>query len=159
MFNTPRALRQCSTLSTFAFKRSLQSQIRHQSRLLQGVSPERIQRVQFRSPGLTPRRAITFALYTTCLVGYVYWVFPDVELEEVEVEETEDGKLIPVGAEEDGDEWAHEDSRFIPLTWAKQLPKTFYKGSDPEWQEFRRIAKDKQGQQKVYGKVFAGLDS
>ena len=36
-----------------------------------------------------------------------------------------------------------EDAWFIPLGWARQMPPTFYKGSDPEWQSFVDFSKDK----------------
>jgi hypothetical protein len=31
---------------------------------------------------------------------------------------------------------------FIPLGWPKELPQTFYKGSDPEWQSFLAFNRD-----------------
>lgn len=37
-----------------------------------------------------------------------------------------------------------EDNRiFIPLGFAYELPREFYKGSDPEWQSFIKLARDK----------------
>ena len=36
-----------------------------------------------------------------------------------------------------------EDALFIPLWFARQKPKTFYKSTDPEWQSFVDFAKDK----------------
>lgn len=36
-----------------------------------------------------------------------------------------------------------EDAIFIPLGLAHQLPQTFYKGTDPEWQSFIEFSKDK----------------
>ena len=41
----------------------------------------------------------------------------------------------------EGDE---EDSIFIPLGLAYELPRQYYKGSDPEWQSFIKLANDKQ---------------
>lgn len=35
-----------------------------------------------------------------------------------------------------------EGAIFIPLWWAKERRRTFYKGSDPEWQGFIKFAKD-----------------
>ena len=45
--------------------------------------------------------------------------------------------------EMDDDKEFGDDDLFIPLTWGKKMPRTFYKGSDPEWQEFVKVAKDK----------------
>lgn len=42
-----------------------------------------------------------------------------------------------------------EDATFIPLGFAKQLPQTFYKGTDPEWQSFIEFSKDKKRSQLV----------
>ncbi|KAI9880140.1 MAG: UAA transporter [Pleopsidium flavum] len=36
-----------------------------------------------------------------------------------------------------------DDAIFIPLGWARQCPRTFYKGSDPEWQSFLAFAQDR----------------
>ncbi|KAI4255308.1 MAG: hypothetical protein LQ352_002640 [Teloschistes flavicans] len=46
-----------------------------------------------------------------------------------------------IAAEED--EQNDEDAIFIPLGFAYELPRNFYKGSDPEWQSFVRLSKDK----------------
>ena len=37
-----------------------------------------------------------------------------------------------------------ENAVFIPLGFTRQLPHTFYKGTDPEWQSFMEFAKNKQ---------------
>ena len=42
-----------------------------------------------------------------------------------------------------------EDAIFIPLGFARQLPQTFYKGTDPEWQSFIEFSKDKKRSQLV----------
>ncbi|KAL8639472.1 MAG: hypothetical protein Q9228_003503 [Teloschistes exilis] len=44
-------------------------------------------------------------------------------------------------AEEGGQD--DEDTIFIPLGFAYQLPRKSYKGSDPEWQSFVQLSKDK----------------
>ena len=51
------------------------------------------------------------------------------------------------GEEEDEDfvpDEMPENAWFIPFGWPKQCPKTFYKGSDPEWQEFVALAKNQE---------------
>ena len=42
-----------------------------------------------------------------------------------------------------------EDAIFVPLGLARQLPQTFYKGTDPEWQSFIAFSKDKKRNQAV----------
>lgn len=105
----------------------------------------RSQIVRFQPPSpFTPARIATFVLYSSCLLGYVWYFFPEFEIE------------IQEGSAQDDDdvhisdsEFAEEDSFFIPLTWAKKLPRSFYKGSDPEWQEFVKISKDKDRHKKI----------
>lgn len=59
------------------------------------------------------------------------------------------------GSEEEGEEDVEvpdempEDAIFIPLWFARQLPPTFYKGTDPEWQSFIEFSKDKKRSQMV----------
>lgn len=51
--------------------------------------------------------------------------------------------------DEDGVIYLSEDEvegNFIPLQWPVQLSNKYYKGSDPEWQEFVRFSKDKDQQ-------------
>jgi len=35
-----------------------------------------------------------------------------------------------------------EESLFIPLGWARPVPRRFYRGSDPEWIEFKKLSQD-----------------
>ena len=51
--------------------------------------------------------------------------------------ETEDEEDVQVPAE------MPEDALFIPLGFAHKKPKTFYKGTDPEWQSFVDFSKDR----------------
>ncbi|KAI4730786.1 hypothetical protein E4T49_01138 [Aureobasidium sp. EXF-10728] len=96
-------------------------------------------------PVFTPLRIATFFIYTTCLVGYVWYFFPELEIE------------IQEGGDEEvqisDSEFADENSLFIPLTWAKKLPRSFYKGSDPEWQEFVKVSKDKARHKKIQSEL------
>lgn len=56
----------------------------------------------------------------------------DEEDEEAEVEE-----------ERTSEEIKEDDTIFIPLGFAYKLPQRFYKGTDPEWQSFVQLSKDK----------------
>lgn len=40
-------------------------------------------------------------------------------------------------------EASEEDTIFIPLGFAYQLPQKFYKGTDPEWQSFVQMSHNK----------------
>ena len=64
----------------------------------------------------------------------------DVEGKDVEVTDAD---------EEDVDipEEMPEDALFIPLWFARKKPKTFYKGTDPEWQSFVDFSKDRKRSQ------------
>ncbi|KAF2754320.1 hypothetical protein EJ05DRAFT_521069 [Pseudovirgaria hyperparasitica] len=62
----------------------------------------------------------------------------DVTKEESEDEEEDEDEDEEGEYDEDG----IEDSIFIPMTWAKEQPREYYKGSDPEWREFMKFARD-----------------
>jgi hypothetical protein len=112
----------------------------HLRRLVHPNESVKSHTVRFSPPPLfTPLRIATFFLYTSCLVGYVWYFFP-----ELEIEIQEEGEV-----QISDSEFADENSLFIPLTWAKKLPRTFYKGSDPEWQEFVKVSKDKARHKKI----------
>jgi len=94
---------------------------------------------------------------------------------EVEVEEVEDDKSRPRrsgnqisnedGAEEAGEEGEeeYEDDDdyddallFLPTGFSRPKPKTFYKGSDPEWQEYRKVATDRPRVEKIRSEYTVG---
>ena len=63
----------------------------------------------------------------------------DVEAQKSEEDEEDDDVNIP--------EEMPEDALFIPLWFAHKKPKTFYKGTDPEWQSFVDFSKDRKRSQ------------
>jgi hypothetical protein len=116
----------------------------HLRRLAQPTKPARSHTVSFLPlPLFTPLRIASFVLYTSCLVGYVWYFFPEIEIEIQEGGEEEEEE------EHEESDFADESSLFIPLTWTKKLPRSFYKGSDPEWQEFVKVSKDKARHKKI----------
>lgn len=95
---------------------------------------------------MTWKKAVTWAVYIS--LPYALWTYIneyiDIHIEEIEVEDEKQNEWQEQKeGDEEEDEFADEDSWFIPMTWATKLPRVFYKGSDPEWQEFVKIAKDK----------------
>ena len=46
---------------------------------------------------------------------------------------------------------------FIPLGWPKQLPQTYYKASDPEWQSFLAFNRDPKKAQQLQRMTSAPL--
>ena len=93
----------------------------------------------------------------------MYWnyinQYIDIHIEEIEAEEQpvtrKEGEWETQEGDEEEDEFAEEDNTFIPMTWPTKLPRTFYKGSDPEWQEFVKIAKDKPRHKKLQDELVA----
>lgn len=121
----------------------------------------RYQTVRFKNPGWSLRRVVTFGLYTGVAYGFgrILWRQLDIEIEFVEEEElAQDQQRLNADGEmeesEDGEEegpfYADENSIFIPLTWSKQMPRSYYRGTDPEWSEFIRVAKDPPRQKLIY---------
>ena len=117
--------------------------------------------MRFKEPWFTWKKTITFAVYIS--LPYAYWQyvnqFIDIHIEEIEVEEEQathkDGEWETQEGDAEDDEFAEEENTFIPMTWPTKLPRTFYKGSDPEWQEFVKIAKDKPRHKKLQDELVA----
>lgn len=117
------------------------------------------QSVRFKSPGFTWKKGVTWVLYGGVTYAYLQFFMRhvDISIEEIEddtQEQTADRKADQEGEweeqeEGDEDEYAEEDSTFIPMTWATKLPRSFYKGSDPEWRAFVKFAKDKPRHKKI----------
>lgn len=51
-----------------------------------------------------------------------------------------------------GDESEDEAPLFIPLSWSRVQEGEFYTASDPEWQEFAKISRDRKQMKKLRGK-------
>ncbi|KAK4997044.1 hypothetical protein LTR66_003470 [Elasticomyces elasticus] len=114
---------------------------RAQTRWLRSQEDVTVHSVKFQKPPFwTTKRLATFALYNSAFLAYWYYVLPsvDIEIDEEEAAKAEEELKNKTDAELD-----QEESLFIPMTWATKMPKTFYKGSDPEWQMFLKIAQDK----------------
>lgn len=104
------------------------------------------------------RRLLAGCIYTGAAITWVHFVLaPTIEI--VDEEEEEEGD------EEEDDDWDEDeeyedDALFIPLGWTKPVPRRFYKGSDPEWQEFRKVAADQKRHEQIrrmYGLVLFGM--
>lgn len=116
--------------------------------------------MRFRSPFFTWKTGVTWILYGTVTYAYVQFFMRhvDIQIEEIEEEQHEEQPVSRKAEHEgeweeqeegDEDEYAEEDSTFIPMTWATKLPRSFYKGSDPEWRAFVKFAKDKPRHKKI----------
>lgn len=175
MYQLPRALRLRQHASLFrpAFRHTPRqhqrnfSQIQRLARpaILSGGEPIRYQAVRFqRGSFFTWRRAITLALYGGAAYAYLELVarFLDVQIEILEEDvadekdETKDREGKEVTEEVDvgeGPFYADEDSTFIPLTFPTKSPRAYYRGSDPEWQEFVKVARDKPRHKKIQNEL------
>ena len=67
----------------------------------------------------------------------------DDEEDEEPVEEAKEGERQTTSEGSEGSEANEEDTIFIPLGFAYKLPRKFYKGTDPEWQSFIQLSRDK----------------
>jgi hypothetical protein len=62
-------------------------------------------------------------------------------------EEADEGDVEEEDEEEDDD---YDDALiFLPTGFSRPKPKTFYRGSDPEWQEYRKVATDRPRVEKI----------
>lgn len=53
------------------------------------------------------------------------------------------------GEEEEEEEEDVESLLFFPTGLSRPKPRTFYKGTDPEWKEFQRISEDKELKKRI----------
>lgn len=112
----------------------------------------RTQQVRFKRPGFSMKRLMTWGIYLGGIYGFSSFVMRHLEIEvefvgEEELEEGEEGAseedMVEVEVGPDGQVYADPESTFIPMTWAVKQPRTYYRGSDPEWKAFVKVAKDK----------------
>jgi hypothetical protein len=62
--------------------------------------------------------------------------------------------------EEEEDEEDYDDAiLFLPTGLSRQRPQTFYKGSDPEWQEYKKLAGDRPRLEKIRSMCSRPLDA
>ncbi|KAF2456811.1 hypothetical protein BDY21DRAFT_346158 [Lineolata rhizophorae] len=104
-------------------------------------------------PYFSWKTAASWIIYSSAAYAYLNYVLSP--LDDL-IDEEEEEQLRPIrgdeeAAQEEGEEYDEEaeleeeipeESIFIPIGWAKRKPQTFYRGSDPEWQEFLRLAGD-----------------
>ena len=91
------------------------------------------------------------------VVGTFFWYFDLLDDEEEHVQGEEGAREVE-GEGEEGDEvqipeTMPEDAIFIPFSLTRQLPQTFYKGSDPEWQSFIKFKRDRDREPKVRSRL------
>ncbi|KAF1912343.1 hypothetical protein BDU57DRAFT_458317 [Ampelomyces quisqualis] len=103
-----------------------------------------IHRVHISRPLVSKSRIISAVAVATAFYGLSWYVSLEVEIEQVVGKGQEsarpDGQWTKVGGQDDDDTVA---LLFLPTGFAREKKKTFYKGSDPEWQEFKKIASDR----------------
>jgi hypothetical protein len=63
------------------------------------------------------------------------------------------------GGEDDNTKTTPEDSLFIPFGFIHERPRTYYKGSDPEWQSFLEFSKDKKNKKHICSKCLLKYDN
>ncbi|KAK4550341.1 hypothetical protein LTR36_003308 [Oleoguttula mirabilis] len=176
MYQLPRALRLRQQHPIFRHAQrqhqrnfsQIQRHARAQLAFRPGGEVVRYQAVRFKRPGFfTWRRLATTVLYGGVVYAYANVIgrYLEIEVEILEDDETDakqqnkkdgEGKEVTeaeAAAAEEGPFYAEEDSTFIPMTWATKAPRTFYRGSDPEWQDFVKIAKDKPRHKKLQNEL------
>lgn len=107
----------------------------------------------------TKRRLLLWVAYTFIIykaTGYAFAKLGEALGDLVEDDESDDAaersaELPQREVDEDGNVLLgdDEDALFIPFQFPQELPRLSYRGSDPEWQEFVKLGKDKQRQQEI----------
>ncbi|KZM25580.1 uncharacterized protein EKO05_0001936 [Ascochyta rabiei] len=164
MFKAQVLRRSFSLFNRVPTSRIVQSAARH------GHETITIHRVRIQKPFFSRQRLVGAVAVTAATYGLGQYLGLEIEIEEEEKEEAkqkpgrwkkqvrkEDGSLEEVDDEEaneeqdeEGDEDEYDDAiLFLPTGFSRRKPHTFYKGSDPEWQEFKNIIKDKKRVERI----------
>lgn len=137
------AIRQFSTLKP----RQFQFPSRSPPKVANGQDL-RIFRVKFKKPPL--RRRILGGLPIYAIAAVALWYYVDFNFE-IEMS-SDDEKVKPDGSvDEENEEEDIEDGWFIPFGWPKKEEKTYFKGSDPEWKGFVKLANEPKRQVDIQG--------
>lgn len=97
--------------------------------------------------------AIAAAFY-----GLSRYISVEVEVEKVDgkgrASSRPDGQWTEVGGEEEDEDEDDADGDtllFLPTGFAREKKRTYYKGSDPEWQEFKKVSTDRARANRIRG--------
>ncbi|KAJ4344177.1 hypothetical protein N0V95_006292 [Ascochyta clinopodiicola] len=148
-----------------------------QSAARDGYETITIHRVRIQRPFFSRQRLVGAVAITAATYGLGQYLGLEIEVEEDEQEEAkqkpgrwkkqvrkEDGTLEEVddeeaneGQAEEGDDEEEQEEEdeyddailFLPTGFSQRKPPTFYKASDPEWQEFKNIVKDKKRVERI----------
>jgi hypothetical protein len=98
------------------------------------------------------RRLVGTVVISAATYGLARYLGLEVEIEEVE-QSSQDGWEV-AGPEADGDDEEDDDDAilFLPTGLSRPRQRTFYKGSDSEWQTFKKIATDRSRADKIRSK-------
>jgi len=93
-------------------------------------------------------------LIGTLAVAGAFWglsryVSVEVEVEKADAKGQDPASPGVVGADEEEDDDYDDILLFLPTGFSRPSRQTFYKGSDPEWQEFKKIATDRPRAEKI----------
>lgn len=168
MFRPQLLRRNFSLFNRVPYSRIVQSAARN------GHDNVTIQRFRIQKPVFSRSRLVGTIVVALALHGLIRYLGVEVDVQVVSEEERKAGRAggqsdkgnewQQAGQEVlDGDEQDDEDMEnvllFLPTGFSRPRPRTFYKGSDPEWQEFKRIATDKDRASKIRGELITMVRS
>ncbi|KAF2705170.1 hypothetical protein K504DRAFT_460436 [Pleomassaria siparia CBS 279.74] len=149
MFKT-RIIRRSFSL----FNRAQQNTRFAQNAARHGYETVQVQRVRFRKPLFSRSKLIRFTIGASGTYASIGWL--DYKLDEIMGPKRETEKVREKRArrdkEKDPDD-AGEPLIFLPTGLSREKPRSYYKGSDPEWQEFVKIAPDRVRLQRIRGEL------
>ena len=140
-----------------------------------GHSAIRVQRVRLRRRLFTAPSVASTVVLVVGAWKLIDWLGEEVEDEEeaahqarrarrppLQQEDAPDGGHGREVAEDDEEEYDDDDQEeddeeegliFFPTGFSRPRPRQFYRGSDPEWQTFVRLCKDRQRMDKIRGEL------
>ncbi|KAH7408437.1 hypothetical protein DE146DRAFT_646215 [Phaeosphaeria sp. MPI-PUGE-AT-0046c] len=109
-----------------------------------------VHRVRIRRPFVSRSRIIGSIAIAASFYGLSQYISIEVKVDKA----TEDNQGATNDEDDDDDDEDYDDALlFLPTGFSRPRPQTFYKGSDPEWQEFKKLATDRPRCEKIHNEL------
>ncbi|KAH3945540.1 hypothetical protein HBI81_083440 [Parastagonospora nodorum] len=123
-----------------------------QSAARDGHESVTVHRVRISRPVVSNSRLVGTIAVAAAFWGLSRYISVEVEVEKADAKGQDPASPSAIGGateEEEDDDDTEDILLFLPTGFSRPSPRTFYKGSDPEWQEFKKLATDRPRVEKI----------